>query len=305
MVQRIVQESQSFVPSVPPDFKPTGKYNPIPLDQLPKEKQAQIRAEIAAAQAELARQEQGEALGEPGKPLAIQTAFDQAQRSVEIFDDSSPPPAAAKAAPVATASPAASVSPTGADAANRNCPHCGWDQAVLDDVSVESTDKMVFLHASLGDVPFEKIYSLYDGGLKITFRTLTSFELDAIYKAVSRKVESDELQLMQERWEMINRFRLALQIKRVDRPDKTVDFPDGYDADTNPGAKTFWSQKVPAEQSLAPMDWIELHVRSVAMRNESTFRIIQKACGHFGRLVGKLEEMADTPDFWEPTGASS
>ena len=195
------------------------------------------------------------------------------------------------------------VSDTGGD--TKNCPHCGWDftQPTIEEPSY--VEKQSFLQSILGQKSFLREYSLFGGSLKVVFRTLTTAEVDKIYAQVLGESKNGELPTMLDYWEKINRYRLYLQVFRLEVPNvKVHDLPEGFTEETNPHAASHWKVNLagPEDTGLpAVADYVAKEVLGV----ESVHRCVQTQCTRFNRLVSRLEALMDNSDFWHKTKEQS
>lgn len=204
-----------------------------------------------------------------------------------------------------------SKSETGAAATLTHCPHCNWDLSLDDIAEPDYADKVSFVQAMAGDIPYIRRYPLFNGMVEVTFRTLTMREIDIVYAQTYADREGGKLGSEVDFWEKINRYRLALQVVSYKSEGKNGFFkelPDGYSASANPHATSLY---VPAEEEAkleqgktalpTILDWF----CSDLIKNETVFRIVYNACNQFNRLVSRMEAMADNTDFWKPTGEQS
>lgn len=196
-------------------------------------------------------------------------------------------------------------SPTGANAGPAFCPHCQWDLSRVDVPEATYSEKMVWLHALLGQKSYIKDYELFGGNVIATFRTLTAMEIDAVYKQAWRDQETGKIITQVDYWERINRYRLFLQLQTLKGTGPASfmhDLPDGLSKETNPDCTATWNVAetiVSAGDTALPAieDWVIKNV----LKTEAVFRVVNTACNQFNRLVAHLEAMADNSDFWRPT----
>lgn len=238
----------------------------------------------------------------PGLEQALgQVAAAEAKQQVKqepIVDDRG-------AEPKAEEIPQATESSTGADVKLSICPHCNWDLQEPDIAEPAYKDKMVFLHALLGQKPYIKEYELFGGHVLATFRTLTTSEIDVIYKQAWRDRETQKILTEIDHWERINRYRLFLQLSSLKSSGSdgfSYDLPDGLSKETNPNCEATWNI---GENVLHPMDTplplIEEWLVQNVLRTEALFRVVNFQCSQFNRLVARLEALADNSDFWKQT----
>lgn len=212
----------------------------------------------------------------------------------------------------------------GAAAPRRYCRQCGFDQTV-EAVEPTAADKDAFVQHLLGMRPFEKEYQLLGGALLVRFRTIRRKELDALYAVNFQKEKEDPGLSEAALVNLLNRNRFLLQLNYVRLAGGAeVQFPEGLDRASHPEATTTWEtvaagllggedlQKFAAAAadrglyaSLLFEKVVEPEVVRQALRQETTWRIAENACYQFNRVVARMEAMADSTDFWQPTGSPS
>lgn len=192
-----------------------------------------------------------------------------------------------------------------------HCPHCSWDLATPDIPEPPHGDKIAFLHCMIGDKPYSKEVPLFGGNITVVFRTLTTREIDQVYKQAFKDRQDGKLPNELDYYERLNRYRLMLQLQAFRSEGAggfNKDLPDGYSKSTNVHATGYW---VTAEQEaeLTPgetaLPQIEEWMVDEVLKTENVFRTVNNACSQFNRLVAKMEAMADNSDFWRPTGEPS
>jgi len=188
----------------------------------------------------------------------------------------------------------------------QECPHCGWDLSAPAIPEPSYGEKQAFLQSILGQKPFLKDYVLLGGAVRARFRTLTTPEIDTVFKQVLWERQQGMIATVEDYWEKINRYRLYLQLSRLEgkQPEGFLhDLPDGYTREANPGAVSFWKFECPPEQTGLPLieNWLIANV----LRTESLQRVINNQCSQFNRLVARLEALVDNSDFWSKTAEQS
>lgn len=320
-----------------PAFKPPAA---VPMSSLPTDKQNQLKATLAGIADDekrrqaTARREQ-ELAQQETKIKGMASAGSAAERAVREFDkkvaaalpkepdgfevEIEPP------APTVTRrdEPARRDEPVHRDepghrgetgvggAMLSHCPHCSWDLAVPDVEEPPYADKMGFLHCLMGETPYAKAYPLFGNNVEVTFRTLTTRELDVIYKQAYADRQAGKLPGEIDYWERVNRYRLMLQLqcfKTFGAKGFVKDLPDGYSKTANPSCTGVWvneereAQLLPDETGIPAIEqWIVEEV----LKTEAVFRVVNNTCNQFNRLVAKMEAMSDNSDFWNPTGEPS
>lgn len=308
------------------------KVNTVSIDTLPPEKQAELLATMTSivnnenAQKARASQPSSTIPGASAADAAVYQAIDAFKKSQTTVETESVvvPPAKLPTqetvyqAPKLQAKPAAPTTPPPAPQVNTSetgatkatlmtCPHCAWDLSMPDIDEPDQETKLAFLHCLLGQKPFMKAYPLFGGQVAVTFRTLTTKELDIVYKQVHTEVVEGKLKGQDDVYEAINRYRVMLQtasIKTVKTLEINIDLPEGYSQQANPHVDGFWVKR-DQEDSFAPdetgLPAIAEYMLTHVFKTESLLRVTSVACNQFNRTVSKLEGMADNSDFWKQT----
>ena len=184
-----------------------------------------------------------------------------------------------------------------------HCPYCYWDLSVPNVVEVTDDDRTTYITALVLGKLFTKTYMLFDGQLQVTFRCLAVGELDACFRQVYKERVREEITSMVDYWEKVGRYRMCLQLQRLHSPGNfDHDMPDGLSLQTNPGAIAYW--EVPADDP-EPLRRIEQYVSQNILKSESMFRIVNRLCSEFNRLVARLEVLSQRPGFTKPTASQS
>ncbi len=345
--QQIISQHDAVEVPLPVDPRtPPLKVKTVDIDSLPPAKQKEIldqmqeammeehaRNKKAAADAEWQQRDAavpgiGSSLGMTDKSVAD---FDEKIRqlqespandpSVNSANSANSAPAPKKRVITPPGSPTAATPPpppapaqqhvhseTGADAPLEFCPHCYFDLSQPDIPEPPHSDKMAFLHCLLGMKSYTKDYSLFGGSVTVKFRTLTTREIDIVFKQAYRDYEKGEVTNEGDFRERINRYRLMLQLQEFKTDTFHREMPDGYSKTTNPNATGVWVQLEdeadidPKETGLPDVaDWMVAEV----MASETVFRVCNMECAQFNRLVAKMEAMADNSDFWKATEPQS
>lgn len=299
-------ESATELDRIVASGKPAAEFKPVDVNTLTPEQQAEVRRRMAETMdAHRRAAEAKEAVAAAaGMPEGVRDALrvSQAPTGLEVEDDR---PARRAAAVSQAEAPAAAPAPadTGlAPAHPGNCPHCGWDLAVPDDVEVTAGDKAAFLHAVLGEKPFTKDFPLFGGQVTVVFRTLTAQEIDAVFAQVFLEKKKGEILTDMDFYERINRYRLYLQMQSFRSGTFHHDFPEGFTPQTNPGAAGHYELPPDLPDGETGLRLVERHVRETALKTESVTRVVTARSRVFNRVVDKLEAFVDNPDFWQATG---
>lgn len=195
---------------------------------------------------------------------------------------------------------------TGSSPGIQTCPHCNWDMSLPVIAEPTYDEKMGFLHSVLGQKTFTHQYEIFGGNVVARFRTLTTKEMDIIYRQVFAERETGEITTIQDYWEKVNRYKLYLQLTYLSAVDGsfTHTLPEGYSPESNPHAAECYKFK-PANPDHTYLPEIENHVLEEVLRTETIQRSINTICARFNRLVAKLEAMIDNSDFWNATEEQS
>lgn len=198
------------------------------------------------------------------------------------------------------------------------CVQCGWDQEQATIPEPEHSDKIAFLHAVLGQKVFSKRQTVFGGQLRLTFRTLSIREIDAMYQETFRAQKAGMISTAADYYEFLNRLRLYLQLTAMSSA-KTVmqiKLPEGLNRETHPGAASYWDdflkeqpgyQAINTDATDTPTLLIQIqdYILTHVLKTEHLQRIVAHTCNKFNRLVVKLEMSVDNPDFWEETEPQS
>lgn len=244
----------------PPDL---GEATPI--EELPPERRRELEASVAAAKQELPRPE-------PRQPTVVEADI---------------PPANERPATHETLS----ETPT-------HCPQCEWNLQRTEVAEITDLDKQLFLQSWLGQQPFVRTFPLFGGQLEVTFRNLTSRELDLIGAQVHREVARGDFSDLTDQFEAANRYRMMLQLLSVRHRGVLVhDLPDGFDQKRNPMAQAHWEFPDGVDPERQGLEMIADYMLSKVLTSESTHRTMQMQCQRFNRLVARLEAVVTSPDF--------
>lgn len=328
-----MNEDARAMPPIPMDpATPPVEFQVQDISELPADEQAKHRQNIAAAiQAERAKPAAAPAaatapIAPKPKPIGVgqvqaappplhpiaQKVEQSKQLNVDYGEPARP---ATRAVPTAEAvnpkaapslqSQAEAVRTEEPIAPQEDCPHCGWHLATPDIPEPPYEEKMGFMSTQvLGEgKPFLKVFSLLGGNLKLTFRTLTTREVDACYRQANLDRQSGEVESDPDWIEKVNRYRLYLQLQRAQSDRFDHDQPDGLSKLTNPHAEAFW--EFPDNETVPELRQIENYMLKVVLATETMARIAQQCCGQFNRLVSKLEAQVSNDPFWKATGVQS
>lgn len=189
----------------------------------------------------------------------------------------------------ASTEPKAEVPGAGAIAPKTHCQHCGWDQSREDPGPTEEIDKLSFLQAVLGQIPFKKSYDLLNGRLQIVFRTLQSEESDMTFTQIAWDTGRGEILDEGQYFRTMNDYRMVLSLSEFRSMDgKTFHLP---------GSIEEWqTEKVPlkATKLVHIVPWMYDNV----LKSESVRRAVASCFFRFQRMVEHMEAHFDDPNFW-------
>jgi hypothetical protein len=292
---------------VDPSQPPLKMPKTVDIKDLPEQDRKRLQQAIQAATQQAASQKELEdslpAQAGEGVAEAIRAARGEA-RKLEIEDDVSQAAPAKKpvAEPVrktATASPAAEPSqPAATDEEfmaqgdTKSCPNCSWDLENRDVEEITERDKQNFLAATLGNKPFQKLFSLFDNQLQITLRSLRFNEVDACYRQCYEDRRQDELATAADFMEQLNRYRLCLQLVEIRSGSELIQFPESLAG---------WN----GYNDYRDLPSIFDKVSEEALQSESLRRLATKCLFKFNRIMSRLEANCDNENFWKAVDTTS
>ena len=137
-----------------------------------------------------------------------------------------------------------------------------------------------------------------DGRIRLAFRSLSPAENDACFKAVDNlQTEMDTIFAPHEILERLLRYRMTLQLVLFETDCGSLnarleEFPeslDDWDIKEN-GNQLSPDKKVPI---------VEEQLHKEYFRNTFMLTSFGKKLSEFNRLISKLEDNVDSPDFWK------
>lgn len=198
------------------------------------------------------------------------------------------------------------------------CVQCGWDQERPTIPEPEHQDKIAFLQAVLGQKVFSKRFAIFGGNLRLTFRTLTIREIDALYQETFRAQKLGMISTSADYYEYLNRLRLYLQLTAMSSAQTAmqIKLPEGLTRETHPEANSYWEdhlrsagvyQEASPEKPDTPtlLMQIQDYILTNVLKTEHLQRTITHTCNKFNQLVVKLEACVDNADFWKETEPQS
>jgi hypothetical protein len=168
------------------------------------------------------------------------------------------------------------------------CSRCGFPKSNQDEVEVTQRDKFLYIQSLLGMAPMVKPYQLLDGNLSVIIRSLMTWEVDEIFKQMAIDVKKGRVITRQEELEMLNRYRMCLQLRSLELGNKPISFP---------ATLKEWNLKESDGEGLLFYAWqrfqgsVDLH--------ESLHRTLSRIVGDFNMTLSKLEDNSKNEDFWK------
>lgn len=153
-----------------------------------------------------------------------------------------------------------------------------------EDWTPTTEDKKDFVRALLGMRPFEKVFELFGGEVKILFQDRTFSETEALFTSMGTDSESGVISTMskeaEEVWE--TRYKLATTLRKVTVSKKEHIFPIA---------------------DLKPHDRYQ-EIAKVFDGSEPLMAAINRASQDFEAIVFKLTGLAQDKSFWKTDGAN-
>lgn len=169
------------------------------------------------------------------------------------------------------------------------CPQCA--SLITDTTGIRPSQEEFgrFVMAITTGIPFQQESRVAGGAVRLTFRTLSMYELDQLADELDATQRRDKLNA-DEVGELYQRLNTALRLVRFDAGDTPQRFPTALDSTVN--EKDCW--KITGENRI---QLIADQVFSRVAVGESMFRVIRISCGKFMRLVGTMEALSLNPNF--------
>lgn len=301
LVEQVTKEAtdtEALPPPVDPSTPPIRAPKPVDLQDLPEEKKEVLRQALEEAARQQA-QPQPAMPQQPGEGVveAIQAAQGIGGREIVIENDldrpkeqaakPKPEPTPVAEEPEPTPPPATTESAPQTEGA---CPYCGWDLSIHDVIEVTEEDKDLFTAAMVGGQVFQKTYSLFGGRMRVTFRSLYSYEIDACFAQAYADHQAGKTATLTDRAENLQRYYLALQLVEIQSDQEFLQMPKSL-------KEWGWA---PNQQGVLPQ--IRDKVYQEVLKTESRVRVISGALMNFRRLYARLEANAERPDFYAAAG---
>lgn len=173
------------------------------------------------------------------------------------------------------------------------CPHCGWDASNKELTVVTEQDKTDFIQSILGGIRFKKVYELYGGRLKITFRTLTTAESDMAYKQLLVDAQNDlQSKILGDTsfyWRTLMAYRAVIAVEKIESENNIIEIPPVDEIEVEEG-----SYSRPNTKLFALFDDLVAQI----MPSEMLRNTVSHLYTEFQALVEKMQAMAESKDFW-------
>ena len=165
------------------------------------------------------------------------------------------------------------------------CPMCHWDsQQPLPTPTPE--ERRRFQISMLGGVPFEREVSLYDGGLRVRFRTMLTDDLAELRKQITADFQDGKIGSQEILQQMTGNYQLLSCISAYQ--------VTGQPQATLTGVHT---HKIP-DDAITALPALDGYLNQHLFRhNEPVYRAIQHHFVHFQQFVNKLENDSRDPSF--------
>lgn len=323
--QEVEQELAAGKLDLPPDFKPKmGKL--VEIASLPPERQAELRGYLAEYKREVdaeqawQTQEQNLMRGVPADaPPSVREAAQVAARAsmeadamraraaVSVIDDRVPAGAAqpapqvaapatqvpVPAAQVAAAEPLPPTGLTGMLPQLVHCPRCLWDLSLPFEITPTTRDKESFMAAMLGLQRFQKAIEMLGGRMAVTFRGLTSQEVQIINRQLTQQMRIGDIKGEGEYFAWLMEYRLICATQQIEAMgNNIVDVPT---------LETWTAQHAPdlvGSQTVTALPAMREWYSTAVAPHESLRRVIGQHHRQFQRLVEALEAWTAEENFW-------
>lgn len=296
----------NLAPPVDLDTPPLHVPKAIDISKLPPEERDRVLSSIQAAEV-LTKQKREQAANSvtnlaPGARGVNEAISGQNIREIDIADDREEPTYAGTDIPKAAAPTPGErkASRTGAtEPLLKNCPHCQWPLAQPDIPEPDLEDRHRYLESVLGQTAFQKHYKLLGDKLSVVFRELSPIEVDLCYKQAHLLRRAGKVDSYEDFFELLQRFRLALQLVEIRTPDIVHNFPLTVEA----WGETCGEPVETVDGTILPRIVEALY--SEIIKTETMGTMLGKELARFNRLLAKLEANAHNENFWSTTAQAS
>jgi len=292
--ERIMSEPSK----IPENVKPAKRPEIVDIKTLPPAKQEEIKATIRSMTESAARSgynfKQASAIPGLNEAMAVAEKASEYSGSEEITTYDSAvikPKVKAPSSEAEEKHQHASTLPDRPILEGLTCPRCKWPVNQVDNVEPSREDKLAFVAAILAQARFTKTYNLFGERAYITFRTLAAEETDLVIKQLVCDWSKSKLSGPAHSMQQALFYHMALALAEVSTSGGPVRLEEMSEYTGEP----------PEGETILP--GIVEYVTKVAMPTEPIRKVVAMAYAQFQALTTKLEAMAETPDFWQATGA--
>jgi hypothetical protein len=178
----------------------------------------------------------------------------------------------------------------GTDLKPVDCPKCGH-LLEHDVVPVTDPDKHRFIMSIEGSQRFRKEYTIYDGRIQFTLRSLTPSDADLAVDQLDELVRTEKIQSRAQWMKLLMDYRLAMAISRFERVGGgavNLQLPEDV--------------KFDPEKDHTCLPALHKYVQNRLFGSEHVSRAVGQEFMRFQRLQEILEARAPDPDFYTGTG---
>lgn len=188
--------------------------------------------------------------------------------------------------------PVEDTSPTGFDLPKTPCINCGFAGSKLEDVTVVTEDdKEAFLSMLIGGSRFYKEFEIYNGAIKIVFRSLTQTELDMALTQASCDMAAGKIPDQAEYFRRVHNYEQCMAIHKIVSEKSAVTFPEI--------SEVLVDEAVPGEPLRTKLVDYQPYVYEKFIKTSSMLRIVSTLYLRFNALMSRLEANMHNADFWK------
>jgi hypothetical protein len=275
-----------------PSVKPLQMPETVDFDDLPEEKKRSIAQFIKEAAEE--RKKQSDKPVTKSDPPLDPKIFKQPEVIDDLIDDKP------NKEPVNKPVEEPKLPDDDSDLLAKNsivvCPHCGWDTRKEDLVNITEDDKLDFVQSILGGIRFKKVYELFGGRLKVTFRALTSAESDTAYKQLIIDAQNDvQSKIIGDSsfyWRTLMAYRSVMGVEKIESDVNIIEVPPVLEIEVDEE-----DYPKPNTKIYALFDKLVEQIMPTEMMRSTITHVYTE----FQTLCEKLQTMSESPDFWKAT----
>lgn len=279
-----------------PKSPPLNPNKTVDIDDLPEEKKQQLSGYLEQAARQAKQQQHFATPMQPGGPGVAEAAAGRAHQTIRVVDDREGPQSATTGEAEQDRPPRQDQPQERREAATTDnrlarCPHCEWPLDVAEGFTLTEFDRETFMMSFCGGLPWMKTFELAGGKVKLTVRTLRTYEIDAVYRQTAVEDRRGDFVDVGDKMEQLNRYHHSLQLVSYTTPDDHIGFPESLQD---------WGGEINREAGdVTALPAIKEQVYGEVIVTESIARLITFTVNQFNRMVAKLE--AENTDF---TGAA-